>query len=74
MEVKNMNESNQYKEQFSPDELGRSGNGVVNIVRDSRTEDEPEDSHWDVTEVDESGEYDTFHVMDSGQTWLGQDF
>jgi len=66
-------EHQQYDEQFSHSELGRSGNEIVNINRDTREPHDPDPTHWDVTERNDSGEIERFHVMDDQQSWL-QDF
>jgi len=64
----------QYDEQFSHSELGRSGNEVINVNRDVRSnQDQPLDEtpdHWDVTERNSQGEIERFHVMDEQQTWM----
>lgn len=66
-----MNEDFAYDEQFSPDDLGRTGNEILRVQRDLRVPEEPTDTHWDVTERDPQGNVQTFHVLDNQQTWLG---
>lgn len=66
-----MNEDFAYDEQFSPDELGRTGNEILRVQRDQRVPEEPTDTHWDVTERDSQGNVQTFHVLDDQQTWIG---
>lgn len=67
----------QYDEQFSHSELGRSGNEVIDVSRDVRSnQDQPQDpeeqtpDHFDVIERNAQEEIEKFHVIDEQQTWM----
>lgn len=66
-----MDEDFAYDEQFSPDELGRSGNEIIRVQRDRRVPEDTTNTHWDVTERDPQGDFKTFHVLDDQQSWIG---
>lgn len=66
-----MDHDNAYDERFDPDQLGRSGNEVINVSRDDHSnDDKQEPTHWDVTERTLEGEVETYHILDGKQTWL----
>lgn len=70
-----MDEDMTYDEQFSIDELGRSGNEVIpaqdnGLQRDDPGADKNNPTHFDVPELTPEGEVEVYHVLDEQQTWL----